>query len=846
MNADTPTSKAQPISNIRAHVAALAVMAALSIAMTYPLAFRAWDTITNYGDPLLNTWIIAWDVHKLSTDPLNLFNANIFHPYTNTLAYSENLIGIAVFAAPLIWLSGNPVLAYNVLVLFSFVASGFGAYLLAGRLTKSWYAGMIAGLIFAFSPFRMGQFSHIQLLTIQWLPLTFLALIELINNRILRYTALFALFLCLQCLSCVYYAFYTALAVGLYLLYRAFLAWIDHRPVDWLLLRRLAGALIMTMIVVGPTLIPYFSARAVVGEREPEQQAGAAIENYLTMPRESLLGRIAPFDAHGVPVEETYFPGVVVLGLLISPLVLRRLQGGDEDCRAKQSREVTFFLILGALSFILSLGPTLRLTVDGEPILAPLPYTFVYEWLPGFKAMRVPARLAIVAVFAWSILAAYTAARLACHRRIALQIIIVVALMIEYLSVPVPMRPIEVGDRVPSVYRWLASLPQKAVILELPSTTSPWFWEDTASMGRLARQQYLSTYHWHSSIMGYSGFYPPLFWESIDHVLTFPSTEALSYLRGMGVQYVIVHPDEMEPEQWAAFQRRLALFADKLTLLRVIEGDLVYALNEPVQNPRNPDLELYLPTVTASEFYEGYIRVRNPNQGAFVCPVPETYTLTYEWSGSDGAIVRGSIEGLFPLTISEGVDSIPVMIPCPPMPLMELRATLKGLGQVATADQRVTRMESALVDVPPPVSADEHILRADLNFGDQMRLSHVRLGADSCRAGDSLSVTLYWQRLEEEPGEDIIAFLKVLDPKSSETIAQINLPPASRRGPVSSWSVGETVIDRHLLQLPVDIAPGRYRVVAGLYDQRADRNLPVVSEDGTRQDSLFETAIAIK
>ena len=45
--------------------------------------------------------------------PLVDFDANTFYPEHRTLAYQENLIGSAFFAAPVLWLTSNPVLAAN-------------------------------------------------------------------------------------------------------------------------------------------------------------------------------------------------------------------------------------------------------------------------------------------------------------------------------------------------------------------------------------------------------------------------------------------------------------------------------------------------------------------------------------------------------------------------------------------------------------------------------------------------------------------------------------------------------------------------------------------------------------
>ena len=48
----------------------------------------------------LNEWIMAWVVHQLPRDPLQLFDANIFYPAKDTLAFSEPLIVPALLAAP--------------------------------------------------------------------------------------------------------------------------------------------------------------------------------------------------------------------------------------------------------------------------------------------------------------------------------------------------------------------------------------------------------------------------------------------------------------------------------------------------------------------------------------------------------------------------------------------------------------------------------------------------------------------------------------------------------------------------------------------------------------------------
>ncbi len=164
-------------------------------------------------DALLNVWITAWDGYQLLSDPLHLFDANIFHTYPRTLAYSELLLGNALLALPITAATGNPVLGYNVALLLSFVLSGFGTYLLVLQLTRSSVAGIVAGAIFAFSSYRMTNLAQAQILTTQWLPFALLSLYQLLRKPRLRHVITFVLFFCLQALSSFYYAVLLALTV---------------------------------------------------------------------------------------------------------------------------------------------------------------------------------------------------------------------------------------------------------------------------------------------------------------------------------------------------------------------------------------------------------------------------------------------------------------------------------------------------------------------------------------------------------------------------------------------------------------------------------------------------------
>src|SRR5439155_50123 len=125
---------------------------------------------------LLNTWILAWDAGRFAHGLRGLWDAPIFYPYSHALAYSEHLLGIAIFSAPLQWATRNPILVFNAVFLTSFVLAGGAMYLLARTLTGRRDAALIAGLIFAFTPYRFAHIAHLQML--MWGSLQFSAAIE--------------------------------------------------------------------------------------------------------------------------------------------------------------------------------------------------------------------------------------------------------------------------------------------------------------------------------------------------------------------------------------------------------------------------------------------------------------------------------------------------------------------------------------------------------------------------------------------------------------------------------------------------------------------------------------------
>jgi hypothetical protein len=155
----------------RGFLKVILAFAALTFVLTLPLSLNPAGRVAALAaDTDLFIWTLAWDAHAILSQPLALFDANIYYPQTRTLAYSENLLGGTIFSAPVWWLTGNAVLAMNVAALASCVLCGVGAWLLARRLGASDAAALVAGVIFAFAPPRFLRLPQLHLTLIQWIP----------------------------------------------------------------------------------------------------------------------------------------------------------------------------------------------------------------------------------------------------------------------------------------------------------------------------------------------------------------------------------------------------------------------------------------------------------------------------------------------------------------------------------------------------------------------------------------------------------------------------------------------------------------------------------------------------
>ena len=136
---------------------ALAFHAALVVWLTWPLAASIETHLPNtyaacLSDPLQIAWVLAYQSHRLTTDPWALAQANIYHPTPRALFYGEAAYGALPYFAPPFLLTGNPTLALNLTFLGSVVLTAWGLHVLVVRWTGSHPGGALAGWLFLTTP----------------------------------------------------------------------------------------------------------------------------------------------------------------------------------------------------------------------------------------------------------------------------------------------------------------------------------------------------------------------------------------------------------------------------------------------------------------------------------------------------------------------------------------------------------------------------------------------------------------------------------------------------------------------------------------------------------------------
>ena len=466
----SPDASLSPLHPAWEAAAVVGTLFILTCLLTYPLVWQIGRSTVDTGDSLFNGWVLGWVADRLRHGGAGVFDAPILYPYAYTLAYSETLLGIAIFVAPVYWLTGNTLLTHNVAVVLSFVLAGSGMYVLARSLTGRRDAAMIAALAFAFCPYRRVQIPIVQMLMSGWMPIAIWTLRRYFQTGRRAWLGGFSAAVVIQSLTSVYFPFFLAIPILVVLAAELLRGAMPGRRA----ILDLAVACGIVVAMLAPLArIHQLALRGQdsVAAAVPSHVAyGADLAAYLRVdPRIAVYRRVGA-DAGS---EGNLFPGATVLVLAGMALWPPR-RNHPADWRARLRLMLgprTQLVVIAAIALVLSLGP--RPSILGHVFLERGPFAWLAAWTPGLGALRVPARFGMVVHLALAALAAYGAARLLAwlrpSRATAVAIALAAAVTTEGYGAPLPMHRLaqagSMGHR--QAWRWLRGQPPQPIV-EMP------------------------------------------------------------------------------------------------------------------------------------------------------------------------------------------------------------------------------------------------------------------------------------------------------------------------------------------------------------------------------------------
>lgn len=530
---------------------------AAAILMTWPLATDIGHLARtpNSGDARFAVWNVAWVAHALTTNPSGLYDANIFYPHRNALAFSEANIGAGTIAIPAWLATRNAIAAHNVVVLVAFSASVVFTWLLVRRLTGDGGAAATAAVLYAFCPYVFSHTAHIQLLMVGGIPMCLLAFHRLVDAPSVRGAAVLGLALAVLALSCAYYGVSAGLTIGFATLFYAWSRRLWRSRPYWIAIATAAG---LAIAIVTPFFLPFLGVQAETGFARSLDDArhwSAYWRSYLASGAHAhawILPLIREWNA------AVLFPGflAVLLGAGGAWIALRQRPSATAPERMSPDRETALLYgSIGILTLWASLGPRAGL------------YTLFYNTIPVFSFLRAPERMGIVVMLVLALFAAFAIRGLRARwpaRRRTIAAAACGAALLELNDLPFDWRQ----QPPPSAaYRALAAVPRGPVV-EFP------FYDRRIDFHIHTRYMLSSTAHWQPLVNGYSDHIPQEFRAVATALATFPSPESFQAMRAYRVRYLTIGRSRYGRQAFADVEAGLQRYLPHLRLV-ADDGDVV-------------------------------------------------------------------------------------------------------------------------------------------------------------------------------------------------------------------------------------------------------------------------------
>jgi hypothetical protein len=568
---DVPIMVAWKRSRTARVAVALAVYLGIAMFLTWPLGANLATGIPCVGpyvcrfDPLYVMWALSWETHAIATAPARLIDANIYHPTPAALLYGPAAFGALPFFAPTFALTGNPILALNVMFLGGIVGTALALHLVASAWTGSEIAGVVSACTFLTngSSWTTAPASpHFAFLF--YFPFIIFVAAQPLSARGA------ALLIVLVVLQSLVDPIYIAPAVFGPLLMLAACRLVRPSAMG-------AGIVLLGVLGVGGVLLlPVYAGYAAIRADNPSllQQTLWKVGDFYYVFRPASLSA-AGLRGTVAPEASWLLLGVVLVGATAA-LVTSNAGGSGFHGGWRH----------GALWTVVGLFMSTRmLSLFGHPPFELPQYSLAARIVPSVTSVvRFPVRLGVGSSIGFALLAGFAVdawgrAMASVGRpwaapwiRVCLALILCGALYRDFRTLP--SISIWTGPEVPSVA--LDAL-RRGVgpVLELPIRLER---SPLAYAADSAQAMFRSIFHWRPLLNGYSSYYPAAFPERMVLAQRLPEAAALETLaRDTGLSTILVHVHELAPEDREAWSAARVGRRD-LDLIASDEMHLVFAV----------------------------------------------------------------------------------------------------------------------------------------------------------------------------------------------------------------------------------------------------------------------------
>lgn len=505
----------------------------VAIVATWPIALRFGSAgRLDTGDGRFSIWNVAWVAQALTTHPGELWNANIFSPHTNTLAFSEANLVAGLLGVPVWVATHNPYATMNSVILASFVLAAVAMFALVRHLTGSRVSAGVSGLLYAFCPFAFSRIPQVQLLMTFGPPLALLALHRCVEAPSVRRAVALGGAVALQGLACGYYGIYGGLAVGLGL------AWFGVTSGQWRQPRYWGVALIasgVAALIVLPFLAHYIELRHAGLERSLDEARlfRASWFAYLASPllTHRWLLRLLP------EWPDVLFPGILPISLTAVAITLAFR--GRTGWWTPRRHLLAYYLVLGGLAMWASFGPDAGL------------YKLFYRTVPFISFLRAPARLGLLVTLSLVVAGGFGLASLL-HTWTGWRRHALVGFTVCFAMGRATVGGLDLVDapKVSATYQYLAQAP-RGTVAEFPYFTGP------LDRHRHTEYMLMSIQHWQPLLNGYSDFFPADAWNDMATLSRFPAPDTWPLIEARQVRYVVFHFDQYPIADRELLRRKL-------------------------------------------------------------------------------------------------------------------------------------------------------------------------------------------------------------------------------------------------------------------------------------------------